>query len=224
VLVTKPQLRKLLIETKRATEQTIDTVSQDAIIRSGYSPEATEAARSIVTTFEAYIREHKDEIVALEVLFGRPYRRRPTFEQIRELADTIQRPPRQWTPDLLWAAYEKLDKTKVRGKGPRVLADLVSLVRYATKQEDTLVPYSDEVHTRFDSWLLQQENNGRRFTAEQRQWLEMIRDQIASSLEVRPDDFEYVPFAARGGLGRAAQLFGNDFGALLDDLNQHCAA
>src|SRR5439155_12325349 len=122
----------------------------------------------------------------------------PTFEQIRELADAIQRPPRQWTPDLLWAAYEKLQATKVRGKGPRVLADLVSLVRYATRQEDTLAPYADEVHARFETWLLQQQNSGRRFTSEQQQWLEMIRDQIASSLEVRADDFDYVPFAQHG--------------------------
>ncbi|MDQ2912539.1 MAG: DEAD/DEAH box helicase family protein [Chloroflexota bacterium] len=224
ILVTKPQLRKLLLEAKRAAEQTIDTVSHDEIIRAGYSAEATEAARSITSSFEAFIREHKDEIGALEVLFSRPYRRRPTFEQIRELAEAIQRPPRQWTPDLLWAAYERIDNAKVRGSGPRVLADLVSLVRYATRQQATLVPYADEVGARFDNWLLQQENRGRRFTDEQRRWLEMIRDQIANSLEVRPEDFDYVPFAQSGGLVGAGRAFGAQFAPLLEELNREVAA
>jgi type I restriction enzyme, R subunit len=224
VLVTRPQLRKLLVETKRAAEQTIDAVSQDEVLRSGYSEEATAAAQSIVSSFEQYIRDNKNEIGALEILFSRPYGKRLTFEQIRELADSIQRPPRQWTPDLLWAAYERLDKTKVRGSGQRVLADLVSLVRYATQQEAELVPYAELVRPRFDQWLTQQANSGRSFTSEQRQWLEMIRDQVANSLEVRPEDFEFVPFAQHGGLARAASLFGPGLDELLRDLNNQIAS
>ncbi len=219
-LATNPELRKKLIEVKESYEQTIDTVSQDRVLRAGYSAEATEAARSIVTSFEEFIRENKDEITALGVLYSRPYRQRLTYEQIKELADAIQRPPRQWTPDVLWAAYERLDRSKVRGSGERVLADLVSLIRFATHQEDELIPFPEVVQERFASWLAQQENRGRVFTDEQRRWLEMIRDQIATSLSVSTDDFDYVPFAQHGGLGKAVQLFGPDLPALLEELNE----
>ena len=55
---------------------------------------------------------------------------------------------------------------------------------------------------------------------EQRQWLEMIRDHVACSLTVDPDDFEYVPFREKGGLGRAYALFGDRLSLLLEELNE----
>jgi type I restriction enzyme R subunit len=223
-IVANPSLRKRILELKQAAEQTIDTVSRDEVLRSGYSPAATDAARAIVTSFEQFIAKHKDEIAALQILYSRRYAKRPTLEQIKELADAIQRPPRQWTPDLLWAAYEKLDKSKVRGSGQRVLADLVSLVRFATRQDAKLVPYADEVQERFDAWMQQQRNRGREFTAEQNRWLVMIRDQIASSLEIRPDDFDFVPFSQQGGLAKASAVFGADFDRLIKDLNRTISA
>ena len=38
-----------------------------------------------------------------------PYAQRLRFADIKALADTIQAPPRQWTPERLWKAYETLD-------------------------------------------------------------------------------------------------------------------
>jgi type I restriction enzyme R subunit len=38
------------------------------------------------------------------------------------------------------------------------------------------------------------------------------------------DDFDYVPFAQRGGLGRASALFGKDLPELLAQLNEELAA
>ena len=62
------------------------------------------------------------------------------------------------------------------------------------------------------------------FTEEQRQWLEAIRDHIATSLAIEPDDFEYVPFQQHGGLGKAAKLFGEELRPLLNELNEALAA
>src|SRR5581483_6257 len=106
-----------------------------------------------------------------------------------ELAQAIGRPPYQWTPEKLWQAYEALERSKVRGSGGRVLTDLVSLVRFALEQEDELVPYPELVAERFQAWLLQQENAGRTFTPAQLAWLERIRDHVAASLAISPDDF-----------------------------------
>jgi len=62
------------------------------------------------------------------------------------------------------------------------------------------------------------------FTPEQLAWLGLIRDHIATSLSIEPDDFEYTPFGERGGLGKAHQLFGEQLPKLLDELNEVLAA
>lgn len=42
---------------------------------------------------------------------------------------------------------------------------------------------------------------------------------IATSLSIEPDDFGLSPFAQRGGLGKAHQLFGDALNPILDELN-----
>jgi type I restriction enzyme R subunit len=143
-----------------------------------------------------------------------------TFEQVRALAEAIKRPPRQWTPEVLWEAYERLDRSKVHGSGERTLADLVSLVRFAVHEQDELVPYAEQVRERYDNWLAQQGSAGRTFTLEQMRWLEMIRDQVATSLGIEMSDFDYVPFNQEGGAGKAIAVFGPGLPDLLDDLNR----
>lgn len=51
-----------------------------------------------------------------------------------------------------------------------------------------------------------------------------LRDHIATSLSLDPDDFGYAPFAQRGGLGKAHQLFGEQLPKLLNELNEVLAA
>lgn len=223
-IAENPALRNRILQIKKSYEQVIDTISRDAVTFAGHDGQVREKAESKVKSFEQFIRENRDEITALQVLYNRPYRQRLSYEQIRELAEAIGRPPLGLKQDELWRAYQTLDRSKVRGNGGRILADIVSLVRFALKQSDTLQPREDEVRTRFEAWLAQRESNGRRFTDEQRQWLEAIRDHIATSLSVESDDFDYAPFAQRGGLGKAYQLFGNDLQPILAELNEVLAA
>ncbi|MBI4556718.1 MAG: DEAD/DEAH box helicase family protein [Candidatus Hydrogenedentes bacterium] len=223
-LATQPEFRHRLIELQREAEQTIDTISQDRMLEAGFDANALEAAQGVVQSFRQFIAENKDEITALQILYNRPYRQRLTFEQIRELANVIEKPPRQWTPDALWRAYERIDRSKVFGSGRRVLTDLVSLVGYTLGLETVLRPFSVSVKERFETWIKQQETLGRKFTAEQREWLGLIRDHVATSLAIGTDDFELSPFNQKGGLGRAHQLFGSELPKLLDELNEALAA
>jgi type I restriction enzyme, R subunit len=99
-----------------------------------------------------------------------------------------------------------------------------------------LEPFAESVTTRFNEWLMDKAqahaqqstiNNqpaGPVFTPEQLSWLNLIRDHIATSLSIEPDDFDYAPFSQRGGLGKAHQLFGDKLLPLLDELNQTLAA
>jgi type I restriction enzyme, R subunit len=224
LLAGNPALRRKLVEIKKSFEQTIDTVSQDQLLEAGYSGQAKERAQSVVQSFEAFIREHKDEITALQILYSRPYQQRLTFKEVKELAQAIERPAHGWTPERLWHAYETLDKSKVRGSGQRVLTDIVSLVRYALHQDGELRPFGDQVRERFARWLAQQESGGRKFTDEQVRWLELIRDHVGGSVTIELDDFELVPFAQHGGIGKAYQVFGRDLQPLLNELNEALAA
>ncbi len=219
-----PQLREKLIEVRRSYEQIIDTATQDRVISGEFSRDATDQAKATVDSFRQFIEDHRDEINALDVLYRQPYRSRLTYDDIRELANAIGRPPRAWTPDVLWRAYEVLDDSKVRGSGPRVNTDLVSLVRYALGAAEELVAYPDLVEERFQAWLAQQAGAGQVFNAEQLAYLHLIKDHLAASLSVERRDLQDLPFSANGGLGRAQQLFGATLEGLLADLTQELAA
>ena len=220
-LAANPQLRQMLVNIRRSYEQTIDTVSGDSLIDAGFSGDQ---ANNIVQSFRQFIEENRDEITALQVLYQRPYRQRLRYVDIRDLAAALKTPPRAWTPDRLWRAYQQLDKSKVRGSGQRTLADIVSVVRYAIGGADELAPFADGVHERFRGWLAMQETAGRAFTPEQRRWLEAIRDHIAGSVSIEMGDFEYAPFNQQGGLGKAYELFGDELGVLIEELNVELVA
>jgi type I restriction enzyme R subunit len=178
-----------------------------------------------VQSFERYLAEHKDEIDALQFFYSVPHKKRLRFKDIQALALAISSPPRSWTPEKLWRAYETLEKSKVRGaSGERLLTDIVSLVRFALHQEGDLVPHSERVRDRYQHWLAQQLNKGRTFTEEQLRWLGMMRDHIATSLEIDMDAFDYTPFTNEGGLARASRVFGKDLNAIVHELNEVLAA
>jgi type I restriction enzyme R subunit len=118
-----------------------------------------------------------------------------------------------------------LEKSKVRGvSGERLLTDIVSLIRFALRQEGELVPHADRIRDRYQHWLAQQVNMGRRFTEEQLLWLGMMRDHIATSVEIDMDAFDYTPFTKEGGLARAAKVFGKDLNNIVQELNEALAA
>jgi type I restriction enzyme R subunit len=208
----------------RASRTTIDETTKDTLMDAGYSIEAKEKAHALVQSFRGFIDEHKGDIQALQVLYSRPYNERLTHLQVKELANALYRPPRRWTPERLWQAYDTLDHSKVRGSGQRILTDVVSLVRFALQQADQLVPFRDTVNSRFDSWLAKQEQAGRSFTAEQHQWLTWMKDLIAAELEVSVEAFDYNPFLQAGGLGKAHQVFGGRLEPLMAELAEALAA
>lgn len=112
----------------------------------------------------------------------------------------------------------------MRGGGGKQLTDIVSVVRYALHQDETLAPYAEAVNERFAAWLGDQQAHGRLFTAEQMRWLELIRDHVAASMAITADDFEYTPFNEEGGIGKVYQVFGDKFNQLLEELNQALVA
>lgn len=222
-LMSKPPLRKLILDLRQKFEQIVDEVSKDELLagETGLSQEARDKAAALVQSFESYLAEYKDEIDALQFFYSVPHKRRLRYKDIKALADAISSPPRSWTPEKLWRAYETLEKSKVRGASAgRLLVDVVSLIRYALHRDGELVPYADHVRDRFTTWLVEQESLGKTFTGEQRRWLEMMRDHIATSLEIELEDFDLTPFTGEGGLAKATKLFGKELGDIVRELNE----
>jgi type I restriction enzyme R subunit len=204
-------------------DQVIDDVSLDTLLHAhGVIDEGR--ARSVVESWAQYLLDHRDEIAALQVLYHGPKGRRPTFAELRELADRIKRPPYNWTPDVIWHAYERVEAGRVRHADRTQVTDLVSLVRFAVGADAELVPYADRVRQRYDAWLLQQTQAGAVFSERQRWWLDRIADVVAASAGIAPADLDDAPFAERGGVDGALADLGDAAARYVDALNTELTA
>jgi len=220
-----PALRKQLLKMKQKADLVIDTVTKDTLIDARFTV-GSDRATALVQSFEDFIKQYKDEITALQILYSRPTRAPLKFEDVKALAEALHAPPLNIDEGALWQAYATLRKDKVKGaKQRRLLTDLVCLVRFAMQQTNELVPYPERVQANFKAWLAQhQQTDTNKFTQEQQHWLEMIRDHIAANLGIEIDDFEYAPFNAQGGLGKVHQLFGAELPKVIEELNRELAA
>jgi len=215
-----------IIEIHNRNEQIIDTVSKDSVIFAGFDEQAKEKARNVVDTFKRFIEENKDELTALQIIYNQPYTRRHiTYESIKQLSEAIKRQPYNLKTETVWKAYEQLESPKVRDAGPqKLLTDIISLIRFTIGRSDVLEPFSEMVEHRFRAWLSRQENDGHGFTPEQMEWLNMIKDHIATSATVEMEDFEYAPFHEKGGTLRIIKLFGDDLNDIINELNEALVA
>ena len=215
-----PVLRDALAKAKQEAEQIIDGVTIDQTTYRGFDSAAKEKAQSLMSSFRAYIEQHKAEIDALQILYSCPYKQRLTEPMLKELEKKLRENHAAWTEDRLWDACAVAAPGKVKGRSqPGRFADLVSLVRFALAQQPVLRPFAESVNERFNEWLTDKAKAGTTFTPEQLAWLKLIRDHIATSLSIETDDLELSPFNQQGGLGKAHQLFGDQLPKLLDELN-----
>ena len=220
-----PALRDALAKAKQDAEQTIDSVTVDKVLSQGFDAAAKEKAAALLRSFRDYIEQHKAEITALQILYSRPFKQRLTETMLKELEKKLRDNHAAWTEDNLWNAFAVAAPDKVKGRSQTGrFADLVALVRFALEQQPVLAPFADSVAERFNEWLMDKAKSGTAFTPEQLAWLNLIRDHIATSLSIEPEDLELSPFNQRGGLGKAHQLFGEQLPKLLDELNTALAA
>jgi len=217
VLADTPNLRKLLVMLKKQSEVYIDELSRDAVISTGFDEKAAQAT---VKKFADFLIQHQDELTALTVIYGKPVRsQKLTYASIDELRTALARPPWLLEPASIWAAYKRLSQGKITTNPARVLTDIVSLVRYALGQRETLQPLSAEIAGRFNLWLGREKTAGRDYSSEQLAWLEAIRDHLAANIDLSLRDLQEEPgFADKGGVIAARRAFGERFDAIMEEL------
>jgi type I restriction enzyme R subunit len=215
------KLNEYIDNVRKAHEQIIDKINTDKVLKAEWDTFTSDKAQSVIKEFKEYIEANKDEITALGIFYDQPYRRRElTFKMIKEVLERIKADKPLLAPHYVWEAYAQLEE--VRGNSPKnELTALVSLIRKVTGTDKLLTPYDKTVDKNFQDWVFRKHaGSGEKFTEEQMEWLRMLKDHIAQSFHIEPDDLDFTPFDAEGGRGGMWKLFGDKTDEIIKELNE----
>lgn len=218
------ELNDYLENVRKVHEQIIDVVNLDTVLVADWDKDSTDKANEIITEFKEYIQEHKNEITALKIFYNEPHRRRElTSKMVKELLANIKANKPRLAPSIVWEAYRQLEETNPQSPKSEIIA-LVSILRRLTGLDTKLTGYDLTIDKNFQKWVFAKQAGSLKYTAEQMEWLRMIKEHIATSLHVEIDDLDYTPFDAQGGRGKMWQLFGDEMNKIIDELNEALAA
>lgn len=214
----KPENREHIENVRRNHEQIIDNVNLDEVLFVGFDAKREESAERVIQSFCRFIEENRDEIIALRIIYDQRYKDRPmAIEQLKALYEKLK--TKGITVERLWDCYAIKKPDRVKGGTLGQIADLVSIIRFEMGYTDNLTPFADKVNYNFMQWTLRRNAGAVHFTDEQMEWLRLIKDHIAASLSIVPEDLDLSPFDHKGGLGRFYDVFGDGYEALLMEMN-----
>ncbi len=218
------ELNEYIENVRKAHEQRIDLSNPDEVIEIGWDKDNKEKANELVKDFTRWMQQYKDELMALQIFYNQPFRRRElTYTMIKEVLEKLQNDKPMLAPMNVWRAYEALEQCN--GSPRNELTAIVSLIRKVSGLDATLTAYDKTVDKNFQDWTFKkQAGNAPKFTEEQMQWLRMIKDYVTNSFHIEKEDFDLNPFNALGGLGKMWQLFGDKTEEIINELNEALAA
>ena len=218
-----PEARDYMENVRRNHDQIIDNVNLDTVLFAGFDVQQEANAERAIQTLRDFIAENRDEIIALRILYDQRYKDRPmVISRLKALYEKLK--AKGVTVERLWDCYAIQKPGKVKGGTLGQLADLVSIIRFEMGYADHLAPFADRVNYNFMQWTLRRNAGAVHFTDEQMEWLRLIKDHIAVSLSVEPEDLELSPFDRRGGLGRFYEVFGAHYEDILREMNVELVA
>jgi len=218
------ELNEYIDNVRKLHEQRIDLMNPDEVIHAGWDKDNKDKAVELVKDFTEWMQLHKDELLALQIFYNQPFRRRElTYSMIKEVLEKLQTDKPALAPMHVWRAYDTLEQCN--GSALNELTAIVSLIRKVSGIDNILTAYDKTVDTNFKDWLFKM-NAGQhnRFNEEQMDWLRMIKEYVTNSFHIEKDDFDLNPFNAQGGLGKMWQLFGAQTEELINELNEVLAA
>lgn len=217
------ELNEFVENVRKSLDQIIDTINPDRIIKAGWDEDEKDAANAIINDFAEWIAEHRDEITALQIFYGQPFQRRElTYKMIRDLSERLKTERPRIAPLNVWQAYNQLEEATTEPKTE--LTALVALIRKVCGIDESLIDYGKTIDRNFQNWVFGKQSGALKFNDEQMQWLRMIKDHVATSFHIECEDFENVPFAPKGGLGKMYQLFGEQMNPIIEEINVALAA
>ena len=213
-----PDIRDFIENIRRNHDQIIDSVNLDEVIFAGFDTQQEENVNKVISEFRTFIEENKDEIVALRIIYDAAYKDRPmVIEKLKELYEKLK--SKGITVERLWDCYAIKRPDKVRRSTIAQITDLISMIRFEMGYADTLVPFADKVNYNFMQWTFKKNAGHIQFTEEQMEWLRLIKDHIAASLSILPEDLDLTPFDRKGGLLGFYDAFGDSYEQILQEMN-----
>lgn len=213
-----PDVRDYIENVRRSHDQIIDNINIDSVLFAGFDTQQEENADRIIATFHEFIEENKDEIIALRIIYNESYKDRPmAIEQLKELYGKLK--AKGITVERLWDCYAIKKPDKVKRGTMAQLTDLISIIRFEMGYSDNLSPFADKVNYNFMQWTFKRNAGHIQFTEEQMEWLRLIKDHIATSLSILPEDLDLTPFDKKGGLLGFYESFGDDYEKILQEMN-----
>ena len=208
---------------RRSHEQVIDNVNLDEVLFAGFDSQQEENADRVISSFRQFIDENRDEIIALRIIYDQKYKDRPMaidglkalYEKLKSKGITVER---------LWDCYAIKKPEKVKRGTMAQLSDLISIIRFEMGYTENLAPFADRVNYNFMQWTLRRNAGAVHFTDEQMEWLRLVKDHIAVSLSIETSDLDLNPFDRKGGLGRFYEVFGDQYEAILMEMNVELVA
>lgn len=221
-LASNAELRNRILEIRRAKDILFDEVNADELISA--EPVAEDAgAQSRISSWREFLSEHRDEIAVLQLLHGSAPGR-PTYAQLKDLAERVRRVPAIGSVEMIWNAYAELGDLADPAHTPSV-TDLVTILRHELGEADGGIrPYGTLVEERLVAWLSRQERDGVELAEEQRWWIRRIADVVKTSVTVELDDLTRTPFTERGGQFGFGNAFGPNARRLFDELSEELTA
>lgn len=213
-----PEVREFIENVRRSHDQIIDNVNLDSVIFAGFDAQQEENVNKVLSSFRTFIEENKDEIVALRIIYDAAYKDRPMMiEKLKELYEKLK--SQGITVERLWDCYAIKQPNKVKRATMAQLTDLISIIRFEMGYADSLTPFADKVNYNFMQWTLKKNAGAVHFTIEQMEWLRLIKDHIAASLSILPEDLDLTPFDRKGGLLGFYDTFGDSYEQILQEMN-----
>lgn len=218
-----PEVRDYIENVRRSHDQIIDNVNLDSVLFAGFDAQQEANVNKILSDFRAFIEENKDEIVALRIIYDAAYKDRPmVIEQLKALYEKLK--SHGITVERLWDCYAIKQPDKVKRSTMAQLTDLISIIRFEMGYADTLSPFADKVNYNFMQWTFRKNAGHIQFTEEQMEWLRLIKDHIAASLSILPEDLDLTPFDRKGGLLGFYDAFGDEYEQILQEMNVELVA
>lgn len=218
-----PDIRDYIENVRRNHDQIIDSVNLDSVVFAGFDAQQEENVNKVISSFRTFIEENKDEIVALRIIYDAGYKDRPmVIEKLKELYEKLK--SQGITVERLWDCYAIKQPEKVKRSTMTQLTDLISIIRFEMGYADTLTSFADKVNYNFMQWTFKKNAGNIQFTEEQMEWLRLIKDHIAASLSILPEDLDLTPFDRKGGLLGFYDAFGDNYEKILQEMNKELVA
>jgi type I restriction enzyme R subunit len=170
--------------------------------------EGSQKPQEYLNAFSFFIKQNKEKIDALSVLFRNPRKwNTAALKEIRQLLKT-----NRFDEEQVQKAHEL--------SGHKAMADIISMIKNADNAENPLLTAEERVNKTIADILALHT-----FKPEEKEWLEYIREHLIINLAIEKENFDLVPVLERhGGLARATRIFGAKLEQLLEEINAKLAA